>query len=116
AAGQPGFYRPPPRISAAAAILVEPETMTILFAHNEHQKRAPASTTKIMTALLALERGRLDDIVKVSARAASVRGSSIHLRAGQEVLLSDLIWGMMVRSGNDAATAIAEHIAGSEEA
>lgn len=105
-----------PSLTARAAILVEPATMTVLYARNEHERRAPASTTKIMTALLALERGRLSDTVTVSRRAAGIRGSSVHLRAGQRVSLNDLIHGLLLRSGNDAAIAIAEHVAGSEEA
>lgn len=105
-----------PSLTARAAILVEPTTMTVLYAHNEHERRAPASTTKIMTALLALERGRLSDTVTVSRRAAGIRGSSVHLRTGQRVSLHDLIHGLLLRSGNDAAIAIAEHVAGSEEA
>lgn len=105
-----------PSVTAAAAILVEPTTMTVLYARREHQPRPPASTTKILTALLALERGRLDDVVTVSRRAAAVPGSTIHLRAGQKISLSDLIVGLLMRSGNDAATAIAEHVAGTEAA
>lgn len=105
-----------PSLSARAAILVEPSTMTVLYARREHERRPPASTTKILTALLALERGRLDDVVTVSRRAAGVPGSTLHLRAGQTMSLSDLIVGLLMRSGNDAATAIAEHVAGSEAA
>lgn len=106
-------YATGPRVTADAAILVEAKTGTILYAKNEHQRRAPASTTKIMTALVALERGNLADVVTVSRRAASVGGSSLWLRPGEKITLEELIRGTMVRSGNDGATAIAEHIAGS---
>ena len=72
-----------------------------------------ASCTKIMTALVALEHGELTDTVKVSARAAGVEGSSIYLKQGEELTLEDLLYGLMLASGNDAAVAIAEHIGGS---
>ncbi|HEY8485917.1 MAG TPA: D-alanyl-D-alanine carboxypeptidase family protein [Limnochordales bacterium] len=107
--------RPPgPPVQAQAAILMEVSTGTILYAKNEHQRRAPASTTKIVTALLALESGRLNDRVRVSRRAASVTGSSADLAAGEVLTLEELLYGLMLPSGNDAAVAIAEHLAGSE--
>jgi D-alanyl-D-alanine carboxypeptidase len=74
-----------------------------------------ASTTKIMTAIVALEKGNTKDIVKISGKAASVEGSSMYLKAGERISLGNLIYGLMLVSGNDAATAIAEHIAGDEE-
>lgn len=74
-----------------------------------------ASTTKIMTAIIALENGNLDDIVKVSKNAASIWGSTIHLTAGEEISLRELMYGLLLCSGNDAAIAISEHIAGSVE-
>lgn len=102
-----------PHITAHAAVLLESTSGTVLYAHNEHTLRAPASITKVMTALLALETGRLDDIVHVSKQAAGVHGSSAQLYTGQEIRLNDLLFGMLLRSGNDAAIAVAEHIAGS---
>lgn len=104
-----------PWLSATSAILVDNETGTILYAKNENARRAPASTTKILTALLAIEHGRLDRVVTVSRRAANVVGSDIRLHAGQEVKLHDLVAGLLIRSGNDAAVAIAEAVAGSVE-
>ncbi|MBE3577816.1 MAG: D-alanyl-D-alanine carboxypeptidase [Limnochordales bacterium] len=104
-----------PYLSAASAILVDNETGTVLYARNEHTRRAPASTTKILTAILAIESGRLNRTVKVSRRAANVIGSDINLRAGQVVHLEDLLAGLLIRSGNDAAIAIAEAVAGSVE-
>ena len=74
-----------------------------------------ASTTKIMTGILALEKGNPDDIVTVSTNAASVEGSSIYLEAGEKQRLEDLVYGIMLSSGNDAAIAIAEHIGGTVE-
>lgn len=109
----PGAREEGPRLGARAAILLEVSTGTILYARNEHQRRAPASTTKIITALLAVERGGLDEPVHVSPQAAGTRGSSAHLWAGQELAMLDLLHAMMLPSGNDAAVAVAEHLAGS---
>ncbi|HHV63291.1 MAG TPA: D-alanyl-D-alanine carboxypeptidase [Firmicutes bacterium] len=109
-------YTSGPHVTAASAILMESRTGTILYAKNEHQRRPPASTTKIMTAILAIEHGDLDSIVTVSRRAASIGGSSLWLRPGDKIRLEDLLRGIMLRSGNDGCVAIAEHIAGSEEA
>jgi D-alanyl-D-alanine carboxypeptidase (penicillin-binding protein 5/6) len=106
----------PPRVSAAAAILMDWRTGQVLYAKDAYQPRAPASTTKILTALVAIESGGLGETVRVSPRAASTPGSSMGLAAGQEVTLGDLLWGMLLRSGNDACVAAAEHIAGTEGA
>lgn len=105
-----------PPVSASAAILMEASTGTVLFAKNEHQRRAPASTTKIITALLAIESGALSDRVPISRRAAFTEGSSAHLVAGEEYTLEELLYALMLPSGNDAAVAIAEHLDGSVEA
>lgn len=102
-----------PPTSAWAAIVFENTTKTVLYAKNEHAIRAPASLTKIMTALLALENGRMDDTVTVSRGAAEMWGSSAHLHPGQQLKLKDLLYGMLLPSGNDAAVAVAEHIGGS---
>lgn len=108
-------YNSGPKISADAAILIDATTGYILYAKNEHQRRSPASTTKIMTAIVALERGNLDDIVTVSKRAALVGGSSLWLKAGDKVTLAELIRGVLIRSGNDGSVAIAEHICNSQQ-
>ena len=107
-------YTKGPGISASSAILLEGTTGTVLYAKNEHIRRPPASTTKILTALLALEEGNLRDVVTISQRAASVRGSSARIYPRQRIPLTDLIHGLLLPSGNDAAVAIAEHLAGSE--
>lgn len=112
----PALAATAPRISAAAAVLMDAQTGAVLYARRMHQRRDPASTTKIMTALLALEYGRLGDPVTVSRRAASTPGSSMGLRPGDVYALADLLAGLLLGSGNDAAVAIAEHISGSEEA
>ncbi len=108
----PAFSAPPP-IQARAAVLLDVETGTVLFQQNMHQSRPFASTTKIMTALLALENCSLDDLVSMSPTAAAVQGSSLYLDAGQVMRLDDLLAAVLLRSANDAAIAIAEHISGS---
>lgn len=102
-----------PNVSARAAVVMEQGTHRVLFEQNARERLAMASTTKIMTALVALEYGRLDDVVTVSSRAAGVTGSSIYLKAGETLTLEQLLYGLMLQSGNDAAVAIAEHIGGS---
>ncbi|MCL6639318.1 MAG: D-alanyl-D-alanine carboxypeptidase [Firmicutes bacterium] len=89
-------------------------TGQVLYGKNEHQERPPASTTKMMTALLAVEGGDLSRVVTVSEKAASVGEASIDLRAGEKISLEDLVYGAMLESGNDACVAIAESIAGTE--
>lgn len=103
----------PPEISAQTAIMVEANSGEVLYEKNADQKAYPASITKIITALLAIENGSLDKKVKVSANAAGVEGSSIYLEAGEVIPLRDLVYGLMLRSGNDAAIAISEAIGGS---
>lgn len=95
-----------------------PADGTISYQKNIYQKMYPASTTKILTAYLALTQGNPDDIVTVSEHAVDQASDSsvCGLRAGDQIRLSDLLYGLMLKSGNDAAVAIAEHISGSEEA
>ena len=105
-----------PSVSAPCAILVEAKSGLVLYAKNEHQKAYPASTTKIMTAILALEKGNLDDMVPVSFNAVnsiSFDSSKAGLFEGEVFSLRDLVYALMVCSANDAANVIAEHIAGS---
>lgn len=99
-------------ISAKAAILYEPVTSRIIFEKNANQKLPMASTTKIITAITAIENGNLSDVVTTSKRAAEVEGSSIWLEEGEKQTLENLLYGLMLSSGNDAAIAIAEHIGG----
>ena len=98
--------------SAKSAILIEQTTGQVLLAHNAQQPLPMASTTKVMTALMALEYGKLDEIVTVSRNAYGVPGTSIYLDLGEHITLHDLLYGLMLASGNDAAIAIAEHIGG----
>lgn len=101
--------------SAGSAIVMEVKTGRILYAKNIYSRKPMASTTKIMTALLALENGNLESTIKVDKRAVGVEGSSIYLRYDENIKLIDLIYGLMLRSGNDSAVAIAHHISGSTD-
>ena len=99
-------------LSAMRAILIDTASGKVLMEKDAYTKAPMASTTKIMTALIALELGNPDDIVIVSDNAAETEGSSMWLSSGEHIALRDLTYGLMLNSGNDAATAIAEHIAG----
>ena len=109
------FLSDPEQLSAASALLMDADTGAILFARHPMERRSPASTTKIMTALLILEEGRLDDKVVITERAVAVTGTGLGLRRGQRVTLRDLLWAILLKSANDAALAAAEHVGGSEE-
>lgn len=105
-----------PFISAEKAVLIDQNTGEVLFDKNAHDKAPIASITKIMTAIIALETGvDLTEKVTVSYDATITEGSSIYLKHKERVTLEDLIYGLMLRSGNDAAIAISEQIGGSEE-
>lgn len=99
--------------SAKSAVLIERKTGRILLKHNENEALPMASTTKVMTALMVMEYGHLDELVTVSKNAYGVPGTSIYLNMGEQITLRDLLYGLMLASGNDAAMAIAEHIGGS---
>ena len=103
-------------ISAQAAVLIEAQTGKVLFGKNENEKRPMASTTKIMTTLLCLESGNLDEQFVVDPNAIKVEGSSMGLVEGDIVTKRALCYGMLLPSGNDAANATAIKIAGSYEA
>ncbi|GEL76116.1 D-alanyl-D-alanine carboxypeptidase family protein [Tenuibacillus multivorans] len=104
-----------PDISATNAVVLDMDTNAVLFEKESHVERNIASITKIMTAIVALEHGELEDDVNISRNAATQEGSSIYTKLGDTYSLKDLLYGLMLRSGNDAATAIAEHIGGSEK-
>lgn len=103
------------RTNAAGASLIDVESGRILYSEKGDTPMRIASLTKIMTAIIAIEQGKLNDTVKVSKNAFGKEGSSIYLKLGEEMRLHDMLYGLMMRSGNDAATAIAEHIGGSVE-
>ncbi|MFA5676483.1 MAG: D-alanyl-D-alanine carboxypeptidase family protein [Christensenellales bacterium] len=102
-------------ISAKSAVLIEASTGRLLYEKNAFEKMPMASTTKIMTAIVALEHGSVKDTVVAGKNASGVEGSSIWLSEGERMSLSDMLFGLMLASGNDAAVAIAEHIGGSVE-
>ena len=101
--------------SADCACLVNAVTGEVLYSHNGEKIHSIASTTKIMTAIIALEKSNSQDMVTVSKTAQNQEGSSVYLREGEQVEMSDLLYGMMLNSGNDAAYAIAEHISGNSD-
>ncbi|MGE3856117.1 MAG: D-alanyl-D-alanine carboxypeptidase family protein [Dehalococcoidia bacterium] len=105
-----------PAIAGAAAVVLDEASGTILHAKDQHARFPGASLTKIMTALVALERGHLDDRVDVAVDSRRMRGSTVMgLQPGETLTLEDLLYGLMLPSGNDAALAIAEHIGGSTD-
>lgn len=103
-----------PHISAEAALVLDASSGEVLYAKNAGQRMYPASTTKIMTAVVSLERARLGETVPVSRAATQVIGTSARLRPGELISVEGLLYGLILRSGNDAAIALAEHIAGGE--
>ena len=103
----------PFRVAAKGAVLIDQDSGRVLFAQNADQRLPMASTTKVMTTLLALENGALDDQVTAGRNAVGVPGTSLYLSKGETLSLEHMLYGLMLRSGNDAAVAVAEHIAGS---
>ena len=101
-----------PNVTATSAIVIEASTGHVIYARNPDGPMFPASTTKIMTLILALERGGLDEIVTVGENAFNTQGSTLWLDTGERIPLQDLLYGMMMVSANDASVAIAEHIDG----
>lgn len=100
--------------SATSAILMDAESGRVLYEQNADQRMLIASTTKIMTALVAIREGNLSDLVTVSREAAYTEGSAMYLKEGEQLTLETLLYGLMLCSGNDAAVAISEHISGSQ--
>ena len=101
------------KLTARSAIVMDAATGQVLYERDIDTRRYPASTTKMMTLIVALEHGKLDDIVTVGKTAEGVEGSTLWLVQGDKIPLGELLAGMMMHSGNDATVAVAEHIAGS---
>ncbi|SET54223.1 D-alanyl-D-alanine carboxypeptidase family protein [Paenibacillus sp. NFR01] len=101
--------------NARAAALIDVTSGRILYSSRGDEPMLIASLTKIMTAIVAIENSDLSSMVKVSKNASGKEGSSLYLKQGEEMTLENMLYGLMLRSGNDAATAIAEHVGGSEE-
>ena len=99
-----------PTINSRAAIIYDRISGSILYGKKENEKRKMASTTKIMTAIIVLENAKLDDIVTVSSKAAGTGGSRLGLHTNDKISVRDLLYGLMLCSGNDAAVALAEHV------
>ena len=99
-------------ISAECACVMVAETGEVVYSKNAEKEHAMASTTKIMTALLAIESGKGEELVTVSKNAERQEGSSLYLRCGEVISVSDLVYGLMLNSGNDAAVALAEYLGG----
>lgn len=102
-----------PTINSRAYVVIDRKSNTILVGKNENQKKKMASTTKIMTALVVIENCNLSDTVEVSKKAAGTGGSRLGLKTGDKITVYDLLYGLMMCSGNDAAVSLAEHVAGS---
>ena len=116
----PTAHAAPITTQAQSVILMEKETGSVLYAANEHEALEPASVTKVMTLLLTMEAiddGRLhyEDMLSASEHAASMGGSQVYLKAGEQMSVEDLLKAVCLASGNDAAVMLAEGVAGSEE-
>lgn len=110
----PAFAETAPATGAGACVVLCADDGSTLCAKNADSRCLIASTTKLMTALVCLENASLDDVVTAQARHCAVEGSSMYLRAGERYTVRELLLGLLLASGNDAALALAEHTAGSE--
>lgn len=104
-----------PKINSRAAVVMDRKSKTILYGKNENTKKAMASTTKIMTAMVVIQNTNLDNIVEISKKAAGTGGSRLGLKTGDRISVKDLLYGLLLRSGNDAAVALAEYVGGDIE-
>lgn len=101
-----------PDINSRACVVIDRKTNCVLFGKNENSKKKMASTTKIMTATIIIEKCNLTDTIEVSKKAAGTGGSRLGLKTGDKITVLDLLYGLMLRSGNDAAVALAEYTGG----
>jgi len=101
-----------PKLNSRSAIIYDRNSKVILYGKEENTKRAMASTTKIMTAIVVLEKANLSDVVEVSSKAAGTGGSRLGLKRGDKITVHNLLYGLMLCSGNDAAVALAEYVGG----
>ncbi len=104
-----------PTINSRAYVVIDRKTNTVLIGKNEYSKKKMASTTKIMTAIVIIENYNLNDTIIISKKAGNTGGSRLGLKAGDKITVNDLLYGLMLRSGNDAAVALAEYASGSIE-
>lgn len=101
-------------ISASSYVVMDMDNNNVLLSYNENNERLIASISKIMTSIIAIENGNLNDYVKADENILKATGSSIYIELGEEMRLDDLLYGLMLRSGNDAAKMIAGYISGDE--
>ena len=104
-----------PQIAGETAALIDAQSGMLLYGKEAHKKMYPASTTKVLTALVALEKAKLNDLVTIGANPIHAGGTSIWLAEGEKLSLEELLYALLLNSANDAGVAIAEHVAGSEE-
>ena len=104
-----------PNINARIAVAYDRKSGKVIYGKNENKRTAMASTTKIMTAIVLIENADLDQTITVSAKAAGTGGSRLGLKHNDKITMKDLLYGLMLKSGNDAAVAIAENVGGSIE-
>ena len=104
-----------PSINSRAYVVLDRKTNTVLVGKNEYSRKKMASTTKIMTAIVIIENYSLNETVTISKKAANTGGSRLGLKTGDKITVNDLLYGLMLRSGNDAAVALAEYASGSIE-
>src|SRR5690554_1805138 len=121
ASANPVLIPSPPEVNASSYILMDSVTGKVIVEHNADERLPPASLTKMMTAYLvekSLDRGdvSVDDQVPVSVKAWKTGGSRMFIKEGDNVRLEDLLRGIIIQSGNDASVAVAEYLAGSEDA
>ena len=102
-----------PDLNSRSAVIIDRNTNFILYGKNEKVQRKMASTTKIMTATVIIENCNLNETIEISKKAAGTGGSRLGLKTGDKITIRDLLYGLMLRSGNDAAVALAEHAGGS---
>jgi len=103
------------KLGSKDVVVMEKTTGEILYEKNGGQKTPMASTTKIMTAIIVLERANLNDVVTISKKSAGTGGSRLGLKTGDKIKIIDLLYGLMLVSGNDSAVALAEAVGGSVE-
>ncbi len=101
-----------PDVNSRACVVIDRKTNSVLFGKNENSKKKMASTTKIMTATIIIEKCNLSDTIEISKKAAGTGGSRLGLKTGDKITILDLLYGLMLRSGNDAAVALAEYAGG----
>lgn len=112
----PAAFAAAPKLKARSALVIDAGTGEVLYERNPDQVLPPASTTKVLTAIVAIESGRLGDSVRVSEFAASTAPSKIGLRPGQRMVIQDLLYAVLLKSANDASVVVAEGVAGSQAA